>query len=192
MDVLDRRTVFVILLSIMLTSLIAVQFLRIMKRENEGADTQTPSTVPDWNLPLWKKNDFMKSQTCPAIVSQCLLPDMIDDLNNKIKHKLDLVKVYTKEIVDIETRYPITFKMNKAIIDDKYLDALSHRNYDDWVTGSLPYPQLSLAFPSSPQGLPGDVGPQGPAGLAIQQQRLQRGLPGDPGYVGVAKNDDDE
>jgi len=160
-----------------------------MKREEatEGADTQT-SQIPDWNLPLWKKNEFMKSQSCPAIVSQCLLPDMIDDLNNRIKQQFDLIKQYTKEIVDIENRYPITFKMNKAIIDDKYLDALATHKYDDWVTGNLPYPHLSLAFPSSPQGPPGDKGPQGPAGLSIQQQHLKTGLFGKPGYVGIPKD----
>lgn len=190
MDVFDRRTIFVILLSIVLTSLIAVQFIRIMKREEstEGADTQPP--VPDWNVPLWKKDEFMKSQSCPAIVSQCILPNMIDDLNSKIKKQFDLIKQYTNEIVDIENRYPITFKMNKATIDDKYLDALATHNYDDWITGFLPYPRLSLAFPSSPQGPPGDLGPGGPIGLAINQQNLQTGNRGYPGYVGIPKADD--
>lgn len=172
-----RRIIFLVLL-------IGILFSVWLRRRvvMEGASNPVPQ---------WMKNAYMSGSSCPAIVSQCLLPDMISDLNAKIQYQQDLIKAYTKEIVDIENRYPITFQIDRVDISNIYLDAtsaLQHRpTFSSWVSGSLPYPQLSFTFPTSPPGPPGVKGPVGAAGLAAAAAMLPVGEPGPPGYAGVAK-----
>ena len=155
---------------------------------NETApDKNTTSAYP---LPDWKKKEYESGTACSATVSHCLVSDMIDKLNTKINSTQNLIEQYTKEIEDIENRYPITFKINRVDISNVYLDGISSTKkltYDSWVTGNLPYPQLSFTFPKAPTGVPGDKGPPGNPGLALNQSMLPQGDRGPPGYVGVAK-----
>ena len=183
MDVFQRRTLFVILLSLVLTLLIIVQFLRVVEGNAETAVNQKP--------PAWRISNYMKSQSCPAIISQCILPDMINELNSRIKEQHDVIKEYTKQIVDIENRYPITFQINTVDVSNSYLDAstLKHANidYTSWVSGTLPYPKLSFTFPNSPVGPVGLKGPSGLEGAGIVDPNIKPGDKGYLGYMGVPK-----
>lgn len=190
MDTVHRRIVFLALLLGILISVWARKesHARVVVVEGVATATTTASTNP---VPQWMKTAYMSGSSCPAIVSQCLLPDMISDLNSKIQHQQNLIKEYTKEIVDIENRYPITFQIDRVDISNVYLDATSalqrRPTFASWVSGTLPYPQLSFTFPTSPPGPPGGKGPVGAAGLAAAATMLPVGEQGPPGYVGVAK-----
>jgi len=180
MQPIHRQMLFLLVIGCMLIALILPQ--SVGSSIKEGAENAVPE---------WAKQAYKSGQSCPAIVSQCLLPDMIDDLNGKITHVQNLIDEYTKEIVDIENRYPITFQINRVDVSNVYLDTMtnpSQSNYSSWVTGVLPYPQLSFVFPVSPQGLPGDKGLVGNDGLSVSPATaLVSGLQGPPGYFGVPK-----
>lgn len=176
-----RRIIFLILLGAILTAIIIRGHFDIMQRTVEGVE----SIVPPWAV-----EDMKKKRTCPAIVSQCLLPDMISDLTKKIQHQQDLIAEYTKEITDIENRYPITFRINAVDVSYGYLDKIRQgkpMDFSKWVSGNLPFPQLSFTFPDSPEGLRGDKGPVGPQGLATDTTMGAAGSQGPPGYFGKAK-----
>lgn len=175
-----------VLLVVMLVAVVWRQRRRLI----EGADAvPPPPTVSLTPVPEWAKTAFTSGSSCPGIVSQCLLPDMINNLNSKIQHQQNLIEEYTKEIVDIENRYPITFQINRVDVSNVYLDAISALQrpptFQSWVSGTLPYPQLSFTFPKSPQGLQGKKGPLGAAGLSAPPTFLPAGDQGPPGYVGV-------
>ena len=128
---------------------------------------------------------------CPLSTSQCLIPGMQDALNKKIQHQQDLISTYTQEIIDIEGRYPTKFQIVSADISISYMDATTTLSspppsiYANWVSGQLPYPQLSFYFPSPLQGEKGDRGPIGPIGLADPSSlKMLTGLSGPPGYIG--------
>lgn len=175
--------------------LVVVLFLLCFHSGTVIVEAISNETAPDKNttnpLPDWKKQEYQSGTACPATVSHCLVSDMIDKLNTKINTTQNLIEQYTKEIEDIENRYPITFKINRVDISSVYLDggtlSTNKLTYGSWVTGNLPYPQLSFTFPKAPPGLPGDKGPPGNPGLALNQSMLPQGERGPPGYVGVAK-----
>jgi hypothetical protein len=180
-----RRVIFLVLLGCILLALIVRGHFQI----KESLGDKLPSAASF--VPEWAKQDYMKTQSCPAIVSQCILPDMISDLTSKIKHQQDLIAEYTKEIVDIENRYPITFRINHVDISNGYLDKIrttTPLDFSSWVSGSLPYPQLSFTFPDAPVGPPGNKGGKGPVGLSINDSKtvLPAGDTGPPGYIGVS------
>jgi hypothetical protein len=181
METTHRRIVFIILL----TCILVVLGLRSIK-VIEGADAAAATATA--TIPGWVRNDNEKNTSCPIIVSQCILPGMVSDLNKKIQHKLDLVELYTKEIVDIESRYPITFKINRVDISNNTYSGINQRMLQSWVTGLLPYPQLSFTFPKAEKGMEGDKGPQGNGGMSLPPTtRIPAGLTGPAGYYGVPK-----
>jgi len=178
-----RRVIFLILLGVIFTAVIIRAHFQII----EGASGS--SVVPEW-----AKDELKAKLPCPAIVSQCLLPDMISDLTKKIQQQQDLIAQYTKEITDIENRYPITFRINAVDVSNGYLEKIRQSSmgtpldFSAWVSGSLPYPQLSFTFPESPMGPQGNPGPLGAQGLATDSTTVMPlGFQGPPGYFGKAK-----
>jgi hypothetical protein len=192
METTHRRIVFIILLTCILVVL-GLRSLKVIEGADAAAATATTAAAATAaaTIPVWVRNDNEKNTSCPIIVSQCILPGMVSDLNKKIQDKLDLVELYTKEIVDIESRYPITFQINRVDISDISSNTYSGSNQrmlQSWVTGVLPYPQLSFTFPKPIKGKDGEKGPQGNVGLSLPPTtRIPPGLTGPAGYYGVAK-----
>lgn len=184
MDSTQRRIAFIILLTCILVVL-GWRSLKVI----EGADAPA-AAEPKMSdtIPGWLRNEVAKNTSCSVIVSQCVLPSMVSELNEKIQHKLDLMELYTKEIVDIESRYPITFKINRVDISNNTYKGNNQRMLQSWVTGVLPYPQLSFTFPKADEGAKGEKGPQGNRGMSLPPTtRIPAGLTGPAGYYGVPK-----
>lgn len=148
---------------------------------------------------------FQEGAECPAIVSPCIIPDMLDSLTKKIMHQQTLIQKYTKEISDIESRYPLTFQIADGsaaatsslmtIASAAAADTSSSSKKTKTITsaatvpsvqGKLPYPKLFFVFEPPQEGKKGNRGPQGPPGLQPLPLPTD-GATGPPGYYGRPK-----
>jgi len=179
MEVVHRRVIFLLVVGIIFVITVFVFLRRFWHFSAPFANS------------IQNRIEGLDADGCPISVSQCIIPGMQDILNKKIQHQQDLISKYTSEIVNIERRYPTRFQIISADISGYYMDATTNKPspsptiYANWVSGKLPYPQLSFYFPNPEVGPDGDPGPQGPNGLADPSSfKMPAGIMGPPGYIG--------